>query len=141
MLDISLEEAQLMRVLGTFFGSDRVIPKMSLLAVCGGKLPVLKAPLPGHNSAWGSRQKCLFTVVDRTDNPIMVFELFSGFGEVIDLKEISEHESIQPYLAAAGVQLFAIDKEELSLLLQLGENEEVEFFGFLEEKVKDLAVS
>lgn len=139
MTDINLEQAQLMRVLGTFFGVERVVPRMSLLAVCGGQLPKVSSSLPIRSNSWASQQKCLFTVVDQNDNPLMVFELFGGFTDVIDLTELEHQQALKPFLKASGVAFISLDSQELLLLLETTEEEE--FFSFLEEKIKDAELS
>ena len=81
MTDLTLEQAQLFRMLTGFFGQDRIILNMSVLAVCGGELPAPVYPsdeqprsLPADLGAWAKGNRCLFTVIDSDDSPKMVLD-------------------------------------------------------------------
>lgn len=140
MINFSHEEAILFRVLADFFGKERVIPKMSVMAVCGGKLPQLTpstAQYVKQSGAefekWAQSNKCLFTIVDASDNPCLVIEFFSGFSESVDVVEVEHQTYLPSVLKAAGVKYVTMTNAEFSDMVNPGES--FDFFAFLKEKV------
>ena len=117
MLELSLQEAQLFRLLSDMFGRERIVPNMSVLAVCGGTLPpAAVTQIPGLDP-WARRAKCLFTIVDSDDIPKMVIEFFSGFEDAVDAKEEEHHRMLTPLLPAVGVRYITISQSEFSELI------------------------
>jgi hypothetical protein len=109
MISLSLTEAQLFRQLVTVFGDERVIPHMSVLAVCGGALP---EGIPEEITTWAKTSKCLFTVVDAEDEPKLVVEFFSGFEQGIDVTE-EAHQRVLPHLLPrCGIRYVTVSIEE-----------------------------
>lgn len=139
MIGITHSEAQLFRLLAQFFGRDRVVPHMSVLAVCGGELPesifTITHPLNANGSLglWAEDNKCLFTIVDDDDNPKMVVEFFSDFDDVIDPQEEEHHRLIEPILRMAGVRYITITAQEFSEMLDPRCN--LDIFTLLKAKV------
>ena len=122
MIGIDGKEAILFRLLVAFFGEDRVVPHMSLIAVCGGSLP---DSLDISSSADGTSgrvfdlaraSKCLFTIVNRQDDPRMVIEFGADFDRAIDVRALERHRLMRPLLEAAGVPFVTVSQEEFSEL-------------------------
>ena len=126
MVDLTLHEAQLFKLLSSFFGRDQVILKMSVLAVCGGQLPhPLPSALLEYNirygaidlKHWAKSNTCLFTIVDHDDAPKMVVEFFSGFDDSIAVED-EEHQRILPaLLGQLQIPYVTISVAELSEIL------------------------
>ena len=154
MIDFNLEEAQLYRVLTSFFGKEHVVPHMSVLSICGGDLP--DSPLVneievsmdssnGSNSdgsklkQWAKRSKCLFTIINPGGDPRMVVEFFSGFGNSVSLIDVEHQRYLKPILQAAGVSYCTISNEEFSELLD--PRSSLDFFSLLKAKCEALGLS
>lgn len=142
MIDLSPEEAILMRLLAGFFGQDRVILRMSVLAVCGGELPAnIVAILDGRGAGglkvdqWAAENKCLFTIVDDDDNPRMVVEFFSGYQQAIDVVEFEHQTYLAPILEAAGIKYVTMTNHEFSEIVD--PQASLDFFSFLNAKVNE----
>ena len=122
MLDFTLDEAQLFRMLAGFFGRERVVPKMRVVAVCGGTVPDCTGFLNGGPATqdtmeeWARKNKCLFTIVDHDDNPKMVVEFMDPVGETLVVSELEHRQYLQPMLAEAGVSYVTISAEEFTEL-------------------------
>lgn len=136
MIEIDHNEAILFRLLTGFFGKDRVIPNMSLLAVCSGDVP--PGDYPGFDKAslrgWAKSHKCLFTIVNGEDAPCMVIEFAPGIRDIVDLEDLSRRKVMRPLLKAAGISYLTMDARELALLTD--PSDPVDFFHFLEDKVE-----
>lgn len=133
MLDFSLLEAQLFRLLVGFFGRDHVVPRMRVIAVCGGELnKEFAAPV----RAWAESNSCLFTVVDRDDTPKLVVEFFEGFDEFVDARE-EEHQRLLPrLLESAGIRYVTFSEAELSEVMDPEGG--VDFYHLLRSKFEGL---
>ena len=118
MIDLDNNEAILFRLLASFFGRDRVIPQMSVLAACGGDLPVAKLEKLDKQQAlsFAKTKKCLFTVVNELDAPKLVVELGVDAKTSIDLSELDKQEQARPILSAAGIPYIVLTKNELSFV-------------------------
>lgn len=139
MIHLEHQEAVLFRLLTGFFGEDQVIPKMSLLAACGGTLPVSEALLANQLKVddvigWARAQKCLFTVVDKDDQPKLVFDFFSGFQSAFEVKDVTGEQYLKPILFAAGVQYITISAEEFAEILD--PTVTLDFYHWLKDKVE-----
>lgn len=148
MIEFSGHEAILFRLLVSFFGEDRVIPQMSIVAVCGGSMPESFEPAiragidhelraSGENSLcnWAKRRKCLFTIVNSRDRPCMVIEFAPQFMEIVDLYELQRRRLLEPILFAAGVPYVQIDSDEFFAMTEPGSG--VSIFSVLKSKVED----
>ncbi len=114
-MDLTLSEAQLFRMLSSFFGPERVVAKLSVLTICGGALPAGSHSEPLQD--WARQNHCLFTIVDFADEPKLVVEFFSGFEESVDLVE-EEHQRFLPeLLARSGVQYITLSDSEFEEIL------------------------
>jgi len=122
-------EAVLFRLLVAFFGEDRVIPHMSLHAVCGGGLPAdLSADIRGEieklssrkATEWARGSKCLFTIVDQQDSPRLVMEFFQNFDRVIDLTDLHRRRMMPAVLSAARILYVTISADELGDIMDPG---------------------
>lgn len=138
---MSLREAQLFRILSGFFGRDQVIPKMSVMAVCGGELPdplpeSLVAQLPRGSAfnleRWARSNTCLFTIVDQEDSPKLVVEFFSGFERGIDATEEEHQRLLGPLLSRRQIPYVTISDQEIGDLLDPAGS--LDFCTFLEAK-------
>lgn len=141
MINMSLREAQLFRMLSGFFGRDQVIIRMSVLAVCGGELP---SPLPdavvtqlrgGGESRleqWAKKNTCLFTIVDQNDMPRMVIEFFQGFDSSVDPTEEEHQRLLPPLLSRRQIPYVTISDQEFGDLVDPASS--LDFCTFLEAK-------
>ena len=114
---MSLNEAQLFRLLVGFFGKDRVLFSMSVRAVCGGDLSSLSYTLDEETRAWAERNRCLFTVVDAEDDPRMVVEFEPDFSNFIEVDQLERKSRLPALLKASGVQYLTITGEEMGEIL------------------------
>ena len=115
MIELDNNEAILFRLLASFFGRDKVIPQMSVLAACGGDLPEGKFSEQEQATLRVSakKMKCLFTVVNELDAPRLVVELGVDAKSSVDLAELNKQEQARPILVAAGVPYIILSKSEL----------------------------
>ena len=132
MNQMNLQEAQLFRMLVSFFGEDQVIWSMSVRTVCGGEIPKMHSDPEVNLQEWAGKNKCLFTVVDAQDSPRVVFELAPDFSEVIDLERLAHMRILPGILHAAGVRLVSIKPAELGELLDPESN--IDFVAFLQDQ-------
>jgi len=132
MAEMSLEEAQLFRMLVSFFGKDRVLWSMSLRAVCGGDIPEQVRASSSEQVAWAENDRCLFTVVDHDDNPKMVMEFSPDYSDYIEVDQLERQKKLPPILGACGVQYVTISSQELVEILD--PRSSLDFFSFLKDK-------
>ena len=143
MIVLNHDEAILFRVLSSFFGTEHVIPNMSVMAVCGGELPAVVMS-EGRElreiisrsidlDVWARKSKCLFTIVDRSDKPCMVIEFFSGYSSSIDYNQVEHQRYLQPILKAAGISYVTMTDKEFSEIVNPSST--LDFFAFLQSKV------
>ena len=114
---MSLNEAQLFRLLVGFFGKDRVLFSMSVRAVCGGELISLAELADESARAWAEGNRCLFTVVDDDDDPRMVVEFEPDFSSYIDVEQLERKKHLPGLLKANGVQYLTITNQEMGEIL------------------------
>lgn len=131
MIEMSLAEAQLFRMLVTFFGQERVVWSMSTRAVCGGSLPALPSAYDGEHQ-WAERDKCLFTVVDYDDNPKMVIEFSPDFSQFIEVEQLERQKCLPVLLGACGIQYITMSAGELGEIMD--PDSSLDFVGFLKDK-------
>ena len=121
MISLEQHEAVLFRMLAAFFGEERVIPHMSIFAVCSGQIPKavsrdwlqeVEAYCHHAPTAWAKQNKCLFTIVDGDDEPKMVVEFVADFSGTVDVAELNKRKFIRPALQAAGVNYITISAQE-----------------------------
>jgi hypothetical protein len=117
MAEMSLDEAQLFRLLVGFFGKDRVLFSMSVRAVCGGDLGVQPEALDNDTRAWAERNRCLFTVVDDEDDPKMVVEFEPDFSSFIEVEQLERKSRLPGILKAKGIQYLTISGKEMGEIL------------------------
>ena len=135
MDQLTLREAQLFRMLASFFGEQHVVPLMRVIALCDGEIPEGLDDLGVDLAEWAGRNRCLFTVVNQSGDPCLVVEFFSGFKEgVVDQEEVEHQRYLRPILAARGVRYLTISDQEFSEILDPAGG--LDFFVFLKEKVE-----
>lgn len=117
MAEMSLDEAQLFRLLVGFFGEDRVMFSMSVRAVCGGDLAVLSKAFDEETRQWAERSRCLFTVVDHEDEAKMVVEFEPDFSSYIEVEQLERKSRLPALLKARGVQYLTITGKEMEEIL------------------------
>ncbi len=125
MSTLTLEEAHLFNLLSSIFGRDNVIPNMSLAAVCGveGEISPSGRGLSLSNELKPLNLRainCLFTVVDRDNNPRVVID-FDGLSEkssTIEAKRVECHATMKPLLKAAGIKFLTISQDEFAEILK-----------------------
>jgi hypothetical protein len=123
MLEMSLKDAQLFKLLGGFFGRDRVVWNMSVRAVCGGRYPDMGSSTEERSAAWGWAESagCLFTIVDSDDTPKMVVEFaIDSSNECIDLSLLERQERLPKVLEMCGVRYILISDGEFEEILDPG---------------------
>lgn len=138
MIDLSLNEAQLLRLLTRFFGRERVIPCMSVLSVCGGTLsPDLECAELGMSreglESWARKNSCLFTIVDDDANPCMVLEMRTAPEGVIDVTELEHCRYLTPLLAHQRIHYVVMTEDELAEILD--PDASLDMFSFLRDKI------
>lgn len=138
MVDFTLVEAQLYRLLAGFFGRDQVIPRMTVLAVCGGELPVNGHELPTGAAEWAKTNRCLFTIVDHDDEPRLVVEFFSGLHDSIDIDEEEHQRILAPILKAAKITYITLSNDEFSELLDPESSSDM--YAFLKAKLENIGL-
>jgi hypothetical protein len=138
MVDFTLQEAQLYRLLAGFFGRDQVIPRMTVMAACGGKLPVNGHEFPTGTDQWAKTNRCLFTIIDHDDEPRMVVEFFSGLQDSIDLVEEEHQRLLRPILKAAGVTYITLSDDEFADLLNPESDSDI--YAFLKAKLESVGL-
>ena len=116
-MHLTLQEAQLFRILCGLFGSERVIPQMSVVAACGGELPAQALLDEPALKPWARRTKCLFTVVDHEDNPRVVVEFFSGYANGIVAEEVDRQRYLPNLFRFVGVDYVTFSQEEFEDVL------------------------
>jgi len=134
MITLSLPEAQLFKLLGALFGSERVVPHMRVISVCGGELPESALDADGARLEWAKRNRCLFTVVDADDNPCLVVEFFAGFSEFVDPVEEEHQRFLKPLLESQGIRYVTISPAEFSEILD--PDSSLDLVAFLRDKVE-----
>ncbi len=117
MSEMSLEEAQLFRVLGTFFGRDRVVWNMSVRTVCGGALPPHTVQDGAVVAPWINVAGCLFTIVDEDDVPKMVVEFAVDHSRAIDLDLLERQYQLPKLLESCGIRYVVVSASEFQELL------------------------
>jgi len=133
MIEMSLQEAQLFRMLVSLFGRDRVVWSMSVRAVFGGELPSEFKETDKSLTAWAERDKCLFTIVDDDDTPKMVMEFAPDFTQFIEVEQLERQKRLPSLLGACGVQYITMSASELGELTD--PDGTIDFVAFLQDKV------
>ncbi|NDC36897.1 MAG: hypothetical protein EBZ48_02465 [Proteobacteria bacterium] len=140
MPEFSLPEAQLYRMLVGAFGRERIVPHMSVLAVCGGAIPqnILseERPLPSDLRSWAKGSRCLFTLVDGQDIPKLVLDFEALDGGTVDPEKIEYHRVLRPVLDAAGVRFLTITNDEFAELLRPSGT--LDLLGFFQDRFEEL---
>ncbi len=117
MVEMSLAEAQLFRMLTTFFGKDNIVWNVSVRTVCGGDYPEGGLESKDEVSRWAESAKCLFTLVDEQDNPKMVVELAPDVASYIEVDVLERHQKLPGMLLACGIQYVSVSRKELDEML------------------------
>jgi hypothetical protein len=117
MIEMSLQEAQLFRMLESFFGRDRVIWNMSVRTVCGGSYPSMANESEEVVARWAEVSGCLFTVVDNDDTPKMVIEFAADLTSTIDVEQLNRQQRLPDLLQACGVQYVLMTQDEFDEIL------------------------
>ncbi len=123
-------EAILFRLLCSFFGQDRVIPQMSLSAVCGEKIAEQTDFCP-------KSIKCLFTVVNEDDSPCLIVELGVENKDSLDLKELDKQQILKKVLPDAGIRYIVLSRSDFSFVTEPGNPDN--WFLFLKDQFEALA--
>jgi hypothetical protein len=114
---MELKEAQLFRILTSFFGKDRVMFRMSVRSVCGGEVPK-NIHFDGCNLLeWALATKCLFTIIDDEDNAKLVIDIHEGFKKTIDLITLENQKRLPMVLNASGVKYITISNEDIENIM------------------------
>lgn len=133
MVEMSLAEAQLFRLLVGFFGTERVVWSMSTRAVCGGELLCDERATYAKQEPWPTRDKCLFTVVDYDNMPKMVVEFSPDFSNYIEVEQLERQQHLPRLLEGYGIQYVTISNEELGEIVD--PNSTLDFVTLLQDKI------
>lgn len=117
MVEMSLAEAQLFRMLTSLFGKDTIVWNMSVRSVCGGEYPTLGAETKEQVAQWAESAHCLFTLVDQDDEPKMVVEIAPDFKTVIEVQQLERYQKLPSMLEACGVQYVSVSSSELDEMM------------------------
>lgn len=118
MIALDINQTKLFRLLQDIFGESRVIPQIRLKALCGGVLPLVSEfRLDKVDSNQHENLKCLFTVVDKDDEPRMVIDFDAKDSVEIDVYEFNKQEIVKKYLSEVGVQYLLIGFREFEDIL------------------------
>jgi len=132
MGEMSLEEAQLFRMLSGLFGRDRVVWNMSVRAVCNG-VPSGEVDVAlGQAEPWLERSGCLFTVVDGDDTPKMVVEFAPDFSRFIEVAQMERHQRLPALLEGHGIRYISISSVEFRDMTD--PESSLDFVSFLKDK-------
>lgn len=116
MIALDINQTQLFRLLQDIFGASRVIPLIRLKALCGGGLPeVSDCRLDKEDEH--ENIKCLFTVVDKDDEPKMVVDFDAKDLVEIDVYEFNKQEVVKKYLREVGIKYLLIENSEFEDIL------------------------
>lgn len=132
MSEMSLAEAQLFRMLGAFFGRERVVWNMSVRTVCGGVYPTITGETAESVADWAEASLCLFTVVDADDNPKMVVEFAPDFSAFIEVKQIDRHQRLPLLLQACGIEYVSVTSKEFQEIVDPASS--LDFVSLLKER-------
>ncbi len=132
MIEMSLPESQLFRMLASFFGRDNIVFNMSVRAVCGGEYPSVAGQTAADVARWAESAHCLFTLVDGSDMPKMVVEIVPDFTAVIELDRLERHKRLPIMLESCGVQYIMISQAELDEMLDPSSS--LDLVSFLKDK-------
>jgi hypothetical protein len=117
MIEMSLQEAQLFRMLEAFFGRSRVMWNMSVRAVCGGAYPSVADESEDAVARWAEVSGCLFTIVDEDDTPKMVIEFATDTSQTIDVAQLHRQQRLPRLLELRGVQYVLMTNDEFDEIL------------------------
>ena len=135
MVSLTLSEAILFRLLQDLFGKDRVLPFMSVMAVCGGAMPddYFAAEPPNEGLLnWSKHNKCLFVIVDKDDESKLVVEFFNGYKSAVSFEEAEHQRYLKPLLEHLRITYVTLSEEELGVISSHGKDA---FCRFFEERV------
>lgn len=133
MIEMSLPEAQLFRLLVGFFGKDRVVYSMSARAVCGGAFAPSATAADPEVPVWADSVRCLFTVVDDADEPKMVVELAPNLDDFIEVARLERDGRLPHLLKAHGIQYLSITNNEMNEMLD--PEGTLDLIAFLKDKL------
>ncbi len=132
MIEMTLPESQLFRMLVSLFGKDSIVWNMSVRTVCGGEYPAVDGQDPADVSRWAESANCLFTLVDGTDIPKMVIEFAPDFTSVIEVDRLDRHNRLPAMLGVCGIQYITVSRAELDEMLDPSSS--LDFVSFLKDK-------
>lgn len=132
MIEMSLSESQLFRMLVSLFGQDNLVYNMSVRAVCGGAYPSVDGQSADYVARWAESAYCLFTLVDHSDMPKMVVEIAPDFTAVIELDRLERQKWLPAMLQACGIQYVVISQAELDEMLDSSSS--LDLVSFLKDK-------
>lgn len=132
MIEMTLPESQLFRMLASFFGKDSIMWNMSVRAVCGGEYPAVDGQSLIEVARWAESANCLFTLVDGCDTPKMVIEFTPDFTSIIELERFERHNRLPAMLGACGIQYITVSRAELDEMLDPSSS--LDFVSFLKDK-------
>jgi hypothetical protein len=110
MVHLTMEEAQLFRILAAFFGHDQVMHRISVFTICGGALPENYAPLLD----WSREYRCLFTVTDAEGDPKLAVDFVSDTSSTIDVHDLENRERVRSLCKAQGVHYVPLTHAEFA---------------------------
>lgn len=116
MINLSLAEAQLFRLLENFFGADRVIHGMSTFSIAGGLVPSSIE----DKETWIFQAKgtpCQFVILDHNEDAKLVIDLNFDYDGNVDLAKLERHEKLLVFLKQLNIPYVSIGAREFSALI------------------------
>ena len=110
---LELHEAQLLKLLQSFFGKDRVMPHLSVRMICAEFTSDIESVCPASVAA----ERCLFTIIDEQSVPHLVLEFMPDRKLAIEVESLTRVEQIRSCLSAVGVRYLHFELEEFQELL------------------------
>ena len=139
MVNLTLEQAQLFRILSSFFGPDQVILNATVKLVCGGRYPeklIAENPLIID---WAGRYKCLFTILDQESEAKLVVEFGEQNGAVVDASRIEYRHHLESILNDCGVKYVSLSNEEFYALID--PDSQTDFVSMMHSKITNQCIN
>lgn len=132
MGEMSLEEAQLFRMLSGLFGRERVVWNMSVRSVCSGAASGRVDIASVQADAWFDISGCLFTIVDDDDTPKMVVEFAPDFSRYIEVSQMERHQRLPSLLERCGIRYISISSADFRDMTDPGSS--LDLVSYLKDK-------
>lgn len=113
-MDLNLKEAQLYRLLGSIFGKENIICRMSVASINNELLQTLDDKSLIN---WAKNNRFLFAITNNDGDPKMIVEIASDMKKIVDLAELEYRKNIMPFLKLNSIHYVEISDPEMEMLL------------------------